>query len=370
MTCEGAPGTDQRALGHALSRQAPSRRSADRPDWKPDPQGTWLVIRYEPLDLGARPVPNGDIYWESPDIRVVGGDALGNPVGGQPTTVEALVSNFGGLDASPVRVDFAFIAPSLGIVRDSPQHIGTTWTTVLAGHTTLVQCPVPWTPPTYETNLHACLLVTCSAPAQHDTPTAPTSPVLDRHVGQRNLTIIELSPGQILPIAVRIGNPFARDAEVHLVGSAQWQSELDRSASMRVGRLGVAAAIRAAQTSTKPSAMRLWLRRASLADLATRAAQADAPYEDARQLVAVGDIRRARTKPPRTALTLPDPLVPHVDFDVLTDGTFLEPGQVATVALEVRLPESPKAPWLQLGLAQAQGGLITGGYTVLVKVRE
>jgi hypothetical protein len=41
------------------------------------------LIRYDPADLGARPVPASDIWWESPDIWITGGDAFGNPIGGQ-----------------------------------------------------------------------------------------------------------------------------------------------------------------------------------------------------------------------------------------------------------------------------------------------
>jgi hypothetical protein len=363
---------DQQCVDGRRGEPTPKRRQAERPEWKPDPQGTWLVIRYEPQDLGARPVPNGDIYWESPDIRVVGGDALGNPIGGQPVTVEALVSNFGSLDAAPVRVDFWFIAPALGIVPSAPQNIGFAWTTVLAGHTKLVQCPTQWTAPTYETNLHACLIVTCSAPAQNDTPTAPTSPNIDRHVGQRNLTIIEAAPGQTLPLQFLIGNPFARGAETRLVGAANWQAKRGKTTSLRIGRLGVTAAIRAAEAARDPEATKLWLRRASLVDLAARTegAQARTAHERPAQLFRMGEVRPLKATVARTVLAPPHALVPHVDFAALSGGAFLEPGQTAEAELEVTVPNDPKAPWLELHVAQAQNGLITGGYTVLVKVRE
>ncbi|MGZ4766355.1 MAG: hypothetical protein ACXV6M_11925, partial [Ilumatobacteraceae bacterium] len=195
------------------------------PGWRKEPQGTWLLIRYDDTDVGARPIPNGEVFWESPDINVLGGDAFGNPTAGQPVTLAVQVWNRGDVDAAPVRVDFAFVAPSLGITTAAPQSIGTAWTTVLAGHSKVVECPEPWTPPQYPTNLHACLIATCSAPGQGDPPTALDNPALDRHVGQRNLTVLEAGAGETVQLSFEAANLFARRADIQIVAAAAWISE-------------------------------------------------------------------------------------------------------------------------------------------------
>src|SRR5579859_7142212 len=118
---------------------------------------TWLLIRYDSADMGARPVPASDVWWESPDIWLTGGDQFGNPIGGQPATVFARVWNLGTLPAAPVYVDFFFIAPSLGILPSAPEQIGKKSACVLVPplSAVVVACPTPWIPPVTQGNLHA-----------------------------------------------------------------------------------------------------------------------------------------------------------------------------------------------------------------------
>jgi hypothetical protein len=143
--------------------------------WPLPKVSTWLLIRYDAADLGARAIPASDLWWESPDIWLTGGDQLGNPIGGHPANVFARVWNLGTLVATPVFVDFFFIAPSLGILPSAPKRIGHKPACVLVPPLSAVDvaCPTHWVPPVTEGNLHSCLLATCSAPITGDIPTVP-----------------------------------------------------------------------------------------------------------------------------------------------------------------------------------------------------
>src|ERR1035438_3770174 len=80
----------------------------------PAPVGTWLLIRFDQADAGARPIPSTDVFWESPDIWLTGGDAFGNPIGGKPATVVVRGWNLGLIQAAPVQAAVSYITPSLG----------------------------------------------------------------------------------------------------------------------------------------------------------------------------------------------------------------------------------------------------------------
>lgn len=363
--CEdGGRGTD-------VTGAPTGRDRGQRPDWRPEPQGTWLLIRYEPTDVGARPVPTGEVFWESPDIRVVGGDAFGNPTGGHPVTLEARVSNRGSIDAAPVRVDFAFVDPALGIVPGAPQLIGTAWTSVLAGQSTVVACPGTWTPPKHPTNLHACLIVTCSAPAVHDTPTAPANPVLDRHVAQRNLTVLEASAGETLSLRLGVANLFGRHAHTGVVAAAGWHgADKTPTEPLLVPTLGVLGSARAAARATTVEGARLWTERTALLDVRSRQAPAIETVETVDEVALVRSLRCDKQTPAAWAGARAGVLAPHPDFASLGEDLLLAPGQTATAEVEVEVPRDPKQPWLALHLAQSQEGQLTGGYTILIRAGE
>jgi len=357
--------------GHGGGTHEPTGDRGRGPDWHPEPQGTWLVIRYEAGDVGARPVPGGEVFWESPDIRVVGGDAFGNPTGGQPVTVEARVWNLGDIDAAPVRVDFAFVAPSLGIPWSAPQRIGTAWTTVYAGQSAVATCPDEWTPPLDESDLHACLLVTCSAPAQHDTPTVPMNPALDRHVGQRNLTVLEAGGGHALSLRLGMANLFAQRANVGVVAVAGWHAaERMRRGPMLVPTLGVLASARAAARAATIPEARLWARRAALLDVRSRQAAPLEVIDSVKEVVRVRALEPGRRMRPAAVATRAGTLAADADFAPVGEELALGAGQTATADVEIRLPEKFEQPWLAVYLAQSQDGQLTGGYTVLIRARE
>jgi hypothetical protein len=333
------------------------------------PIGTWLLIRYDQSDMGARPVPGGDVFWESPDIWITGGDALGNPIGGQPAAVFARVWNLGSVDAMSVRVDYSFIAPSLGIPASAPAPIGTNWTLVPALRATVVECPEPWIPPEQVGDLHSCLIVRCSAVLQNDTPTTGSA-ISDRHVGQHNMTVQEAEPGQKLTVPLLLRNLGPQPAEVELMASAGWRagSEIRRDEPMLAPSL--AGAIAGADQPAGIGEPRLWARRALL--LAERpASDAVRPFSPAEigDVVTIDSIKR---EPAVDA----NPLVPPANRVLLSATPFrsiaktetLPPLGGARTHLTVNVPEKARDPWFVVHLAQATGGALTGGYTIACRI--
>jgi hypothetical protein len=269
-----------------------------------------------------------------------------------------------------VRVDFYFVAPSLGITSEAPQPIGTAWTTLLAGHSTVVTCPQQWTPPEYPTNLHACVIVTCSAPVQHDTPTAPANPALDRHVGQRNLTVLEGGAGDKLSVQLLAANLLARKAQLAIVAAATWSTTQRMLAGpLLVPSLGSLATARAAARTTNIDESRLWMKRAALRDVAVRSGPQTQSIDHVGQLAQVESLRTNEPIRTTTAISMPPPLTPHVDFVSLRKEVHLEPGQTATANLEIEIPSELHGDWLAVHLAQSQNGQLTGGYTMLIRTR-
>src|SRR5271166_880163 len=231
------------------------------------PIGTWLLIRYDAADMGARPIPGSDNFWVSPDIWLTGGDANGNPIGGQPATLFARIWNLGSLAAAPVRVDFSFIEfPATGIPPTAPQLIGTGWGSVPALSAQVIQCPVPWHPPVGTQDIHSCLIVTCSAPLQGDTPTVPGSPVADRHTGQRNYTVVEGTAGQQFPFSIRLANLGPVPAAIELLGAAAWHTTAALHQDAFLFRPSLSGALSGAADYATASHNQLWARRAALLD--------------------------------------------------------------------------------------------------------
>jgi hypothetical protein len=339
--------------------------------WPVPPLGSWLLLRFDAADLGARPVPNGDVWWESPDIWLTGGDALGNAIGGQPATLFARVWNLGSLAASPVRVDFSFIAPSLGIPPSAPKLIGTAWTNVPALRARVVTCPVPWIPPTDLQDVHACLVVTCSAPLQGDVPSQPGNAVADRHTAQHNLTIVEAQAGQSLNFTVTVANLAPLAKTVDLMAAAVWRTTPDLNLDEFQLTPSVQASLSAINRPSTVDDTRLWSRRASILAASPHGKHlvhvAKSAVLDAVRVAQVGHRRKARG-----AVAVVDPpfraSAPTTAFTPLGHALELEPQQCATVHLEVTVPSGGGHPWFLAHIAQASDGMLTGGYTIAMKV--
>lgn len=174
----------------------------------------WLLIRYSPTDIGARPIPSGQNYWKSPDIWVESSDPDGNAVAGEANFVHCRVFNLGMAAALPVQVDFYWADPSIGLDAPHMHPIGTEWVTIQPWQSRIVKCQTPWVPE-FVNNGHECLKVNCSNwvldPIQQ-----PFKTRLDRHVGQRNVTVLAAAPGGTAKMMVFANNlfPIAADLRV------------------------------------------------------------------------------------------------------------------------------------------------------------
>jgi hypothetical protein len=331
------------------------------------PQGTWLYIRFDVADAGARPIPSGDVFWSSPDIWTIGGDGLDTPIGGQPLTVQARIWNAGSLAASPLRVDFYYMAPSLGIVASAPKHFGTVWSVAPPRSATIVSCP--WTPPTEFYDLHACLIVTCSAPLQNEKAVAPPNPVADRHTGQHNFTVIEAGGAEQLRIPLRLGNLLSRPAALTLTAAATWMKRAAPHAGPFFHGAALSGAIRAADSAERLTAQ-LWSRRAAILD-ETRHGDEDIAVARDRvtDIVGLASVELGEGRRSTTTLIEQPRIAADAPFADLGDSIAFEPHQSATATLAINVPRKAEHPWLLVHMAQKTDGLIDGGYTVAIHYR-
>lgn len=193
---------DDRGRGHG------DRRPEDR---KPRPWTPWLVIRYTSTDDGrGRPIPDKTVFWVSPDIWVESSNPLGNPVVGEANFVHARVFNLGKAQARPTRVDFYWMEPSTA--PGNMNWIGSTWVEVPYHKSKDVRCPAPWVPKFLG---HECLIVNSSADID-DPIVLPFHPRLDRHVGQRNVNVVQAGAGHKLRFSLTVNNlaPMAARATI------------------------------------------------------------------------------------------------------------------------------------------------------------
>ncbi len=164
----------------------------------------YLLVRSVLGDRGDRPI--NVPFWESPDIWTAPGAPASSPavppshggttVVGQPATIYAHVWNLGFAPLAGVAIEFYVFDPSLGIdgAHAGPP-IGVARCELsgrgMAGSHQLVKCPNAWVP-VMENGGHECLVVRVSGIGD---PVGgnPWSPWLNRHVGQRNVSVV--APG-------------------------------------------------------------------------------------------------------------------------------------------------------------------------------
>lgn len=197
---------------------------------KDEPYSPFLVMRYQFGDGGIRPIPSGEVFWESPDVWVVSSVGINMPKAGEANRIFARVSNLGSADALVVNVRFWWANPSIAITPATAHLIGSATIDVPSGYSREVECPVKWLP-VVENGGHECIMAEAWAPYL-DEIQSPLDPVNDRHVCQKNLQIIKSGAGMKFSFRVHAANltPKARNLaiQVHPVAQAGMRHDLLR----------------------------------------------------------------------------------------------------------------------------------------------
>jgi hypothetical protein len=341
-----------------------------------------LMVRTFFGDTGARPTTDPNlVFWESPDIWIDG--PSGDPDQATPgvtNIVNVHVWNTGLADCWAAHVDLYWCDPSVGVTPALAQPVGSTAVTLMGGEHKIV--PFPWVP-TLANGGHECLVAQVYDPVS-DPLISPFSPTLDRHVCQRNISVVTVAPGQAFQFIVAVPNlsywaaASALSAE-RLIGSSRRQffrtigtaepPVLTRAGSVAVsprllsrGPVGEEAALRASgafRESLDPEPSRSVRRRVAGALQALAA-----PRGRTDRMV------RGRSLAAMTA-------TPAVHDGEDADGgrtglgerqLTLEAGSVTLVAIEGRLARESGSEGRDVyRVVERVEGRVTGGVTLLVK---
>lgn len=173
----------------------------------------WLVVRAHPGDKGSRPLPAGTPWFVCPDLHVTPADAWGRVNAGDTVTVSVTVQNLGRAAATGARARFWWVDPSGGVVPGASTFIGdSSRVSIAAGLAEVLECRTPWIPQ-FVNGGHECLVVEVSSLSDPLTNTFRAD--LDRHVGQRNVTV--LAPGgEQQRMMLTLTNPFSEPAQTTL----------------------------------------------------------------------------------------------------------------------------------------------------------
>jgi hypothetical protein len=222
------------------------------PGWQPDPNAgkTWearfndiahrrrprredvlpyLLIRaFSPGDRGARPTYPPTACWESPDLLLIDASyagpfdptrLVGSPTAGRVYRVFVRVWNLGLLEAPGVHVmgwyvDPGFFSGQSGYKLD---FIGGRFVDLTdrtrAGAQALVELDAPWVVPTTLTG-HDCLVASATCPTDRGSGSFDAN--ADRHIGQRNLTILT-GPQPMEVLLGRLGQQVPTGGAIELM---------------------------------------------------------------------------------------------------------------------------------------------------------
>jgi hypothetical protein len=321
----------------------------------------WLVVRYTSADQGRRPIPASDPFWISPDIWVESSDPNGNAVAGEPNFVHARIFNLGKAPALPTRVDFYWGNPALGLGAGQMNLIGTEWVMVESHAAETVRCQTPWIPVVVNGG-HECVIVNCSSPIL-DPIVQPFQPALDRHVGQRNLAVLQAGQNQVVHFGVNVNNFFPLPARIavgarieHAVAAGKASSMTERERLTRV----IAAVARAESSSREtPDSVNLSSTKTHIAS------QLSAPVAQTADAGAKASLGRFLLQA-ADATTAPGA---GSHRDALLQETAMEPFEQRHLKLEIAVPPSIKAgEYLVVHLWQRFMDLSMGGYTIIIRV--
>lgn len=162
-------------------------------------------------------IPDGTPWWESMAIWTVPGNdpsgPPGQPIAGQPVYVWAHVLNTGNTPVENATVDFYWANPSVGFNRTTATPIGTSYVSLGARDEADVLCLTAWIP-AFVNGGHECLLAEAFQPSLDPLPPGNVFNVpTDRHVAQRNLSVLAMMGSKMFSFPFEIHNPIRIERE-------------------------------------------------------------------------------------------------------------------------------------------------------------
>lgn len=143
-------------------------------------------------------------------------DTPSTPVVGNNCYVWARVHNNGTTPVSNATVRFYWANPSVGFDRNTANFIGTAFVSLAAAEVAEVLCLTPWIP-VFVNNGHECVLAEAFHPSADPLPASPVFNVpTDRHVAQRNLSVI-MAFNSMFHMAFEIHNPSRKRRRFEVV---------------------------------------------------------------------------------------------------------------------------------------------------------
>ncbi len=205
--------------------------------------GTRLYIRDHISDNGDVPLPTALQHWYSPDIVIIqpNGTRGGEAIAGQLNQVEIRVTNDCGIPANDALVDAFFCTPSTGFTPATTIAIGAGYLTIDGYSSAVIH--IPWVPDPEHAG-HACILARVSLTFPPDTYADGTIFDVrgDRHIAQRNISIVALMQAQQLIFPFTIVNNALEGSVVFVVAQeVRDRDELNGlrgSAGVRFARFG------------------------------------------------------------------------------------------------------------------------------------
>jgi len=151
---------------------------------------------------------DGNPWYLSPCIWTVPGSnplgAPGLPIVGQDCFLWAHVSNTGSDPVSNATVNFYWGNPAVGLDRTTATKVGTAFVTLNGNDAQDVLCLTPWIP-TFVNGGHECVVAEVFAGSDPLPPGPNFNVPTDRHVAQRNLSVI-IAPMAMFHFAFEVHN--------------------------------------------------------------------------------------------------------------------------------------------------------------------
>ncbi len=181
------------------------------------PGQTYLFIRTNPGDDGNEPLLQRFKHWKSPDIAVVqpNGKRGAEAVAGQNNQLEVTVHNAGGLDATDAWVDAFVTDPSTGISPATASLVGAGNLSVPTAASRAIA--FPWQPSTADAG-HRCLIARVALYFPFDAYVGGSKFEVrkDRHVAQRNISVIQMGGQTNVTFAFAMVNPRNRATTMYI----------------------------------------------------------------------------------------------------------------------------------------------------------